>query len=98
MSQVNGTTPHLLSANPPLDESHQACADLLADALEEAIRGRIKSVAIVVCMDDGMATVMAGKDGAALNIGCDDLKKKIHGAMFEDGNVARKKSAIMRAR
>ncbi len=94
---VNGTVP-LISATPPLDEMRKACVELLADALEEATKGRIKSVAIVVCMDDGIATVMAGKDGAALNIGCDDLKNKIHAAMFEDGNVARKKSAIMRAR
>lgn len=98
MTQVNGTVPHILPAQPPLNEMQQACADLLADALEEAMRGRIKSVAVVVCMDDGIATVMAGKDGAALNIGCDDLKKKIHAAMFEDGNMARKKSAIVRAR
>ena len=97
MSQKNGSG-MLLSAAPPLDESRRACVDLLADALEEATRGKIKSVAIVVCMDEGMATVMAGKDGAALNIGCDDLKMKIHAAMFQDGNVGRKKSAIVRAR
>jgi hypothetical protein len=97
MSQHNSST-FILPARPPLDESRQACIDLLADALDEATKGKIKSVAIVVCMDDGMATVMAGKDGAALNLGCDDLKKKIHGAVFEDGNAARKRSAIMRAR
>lgn len=97
MSQTNGSG-ILLSAAAPLDESRQACVELLADALEEATKGKIKSVAIVVCMDEGMATVMAGKDGAALNIGCDDLKKKIHAAMFEEGNVARKRSAIVRAR
>lgn len=98
MSQVNGTIPHILSPTPPLDESRQSCVDLLADALEEAAKGKIKSVAIVVCVDEGIATVMAGKDGAALNIGCDDLKKKIHYEMFERGNVERKKSAIVRAR
>ena len=95
MSQVNGSTPHILPAKPPLDESRQACVELLTDALEEAVKGRIKSVAIVVAMDEGIATVMAGKDGAVLNIGCDDIKRKIHAAMFEDGNVARKRSAIL---
>lgn len=97
MAAVNGTVP-LISATPPLDDMRKACVELLADALEEATKGRIRAVAIVVCMDDGIATVMAGKDGGALNVGCDDLKHKIHAAMFEDGNVARKKSAIMRAR
>ena len=83
---------------PAFDEMQQGCIDLLSDALEEAMKGRITSVAIVVCMDNGIATVMAGKNGGALNIGCDDLKKKIHAAMFEDGNVASKKSNIVRVR
>lgn len=95
---VNGISP-IIGAKPALNEMQQACVDMLSDALEEAIKGRISSIAIVVCMDDGMATVMAGSNGAALNIGCDDLKKKIHAAMFEDGNVASKrKSNIMRVR
>jgi hypothetical protein len=89
-------------SKPPIafDEMQQGCIDVLTDALEEAMRGRITSVALVVCMDDGIATVMAGKNGGALNIGCDDLKKKIHAAMFEDGNVARakQKTNILRVR
>lgn len=97
MAAVNGTVP-LISATPPLDDMRKACVELLADALDEATKGRISSVAIVVCMDDGIATNMAGVNGMALNLGCDDLKKKIHAEIFEGGNVARKKSAIMRAR
>lgn len=82
-----------------LDKYQRDCVEVLADALEEANRGRISSVAVVVCMDDGIATVMAGKNGGALNIGCDDLKKKIHAAMFEDGNTgARKRAAVLRPR
>ena len=92
------TSPIIIPTNKPLDEAHQNCVDVLSDALEEAVKGRISSVALVVCMDDGIATVMAGKNGGALNIGCDDLKMKIHAAMFEDGNVAKKKSQIVRAR
>jgi hypothetical protein len=75
----------ILTSPKPLSDMQQNCVDVLADALEEANKGRITSVAIVVCMDEGIATVMAGKNGGALNIGCDDLKKKIHAAMFEDG-------------
>lgn len=84
-----------------LDEMQQSCVDLLSDALEQAMAGRISSVAIVVCMDDGIATVMAGKQGTALNIGCDDLKHKIHASMFEDGNLAsarRPKPSILKVR
>lgn len=76
-----------------LDEMQQSCVDLLSDALEQALSGRISSVAIVVCMDDGIATVMAGRNGGALNIGCDDLKHKIHASMFVDGNLVRKPKA-----
>ena len=94
---VNGSSGVLRAANT-LDDMQQACVDLLSDALEEATKGRINSVAIVVCMDGGIATVMAGRNGGALNIGCDDLKKKIHAAMFEDGNVAQKKSSILQVR
>ena len=96
MTNMNGAGPVHLSATPPLDEMKQACADLLSDALEEALKGKIRSVAIVVAMNDGIATVMAGRDGAVLNIGCDDLKHKIHQAMFVDGNVARRKSNIIK--
>jgi len=79
----------LIGLKPTLDEYQQGCVDLLTDALEEAVKGRITSLAMVVCMDDGIATVMAGKNGGALNVGCDDLKMKIHSAMFNDGNLAR---------
>ena len=98
MSGVNGTVP-LIGAKPPLDEMRQACVDVLTDALEEALAGNITSVALVVCMKDGVGTTMAGTNGLALNMGCDRLKREIYGAIFEDGNVApAKKSAIMRAR
>ena len=93
------SSPIIFPPTKPLAEGQQACVDVLTDALEEAVKGRINSVALVVCMDGGIATVMAGKNGGALNIGCDDLKHKIHAAMFEDGNVAgKKRSQIVRAR
>lgn len=95
---MNGNKPTLITQGPPLLEPmQQACVDVLTDALEEAIKGRISSVALVVCMDDGIGTTMAGTKGLALNIGCDKLKNEIREAIFEDGNVARRKSSILRA-
>lgn len=95
---MNGNKPTLITQGPQvLEPMQQACVDLLTDALEEAMKGRVSSIAMVVCMDGGIATVMAGINGLALNIGCDDLKLKIHAEMFEDGNVAKKKSSILRA-
>ena len=96
---MNDGIPLIGAAKPPLGKMQQDCLNVLTDAMEEAVKGRISSVALVVCMDDGIATVMAGLNGGALNIGCDDLKKKIHAAMFEDGNVAgKRRSNIVRAR
>ncbi len=90
----------LMPPNAALDEMQQSCVDLLTDALEEAMKGRISAVALVVCMDDGIATVMAGRNGGALNLGCDDLKHKIRASMFEDGNIAarRPKPSILKVR
>ena len=93
---MTNASPSILSATLGLSADQQSCVDLLSDALEEALKGRISSIAIVVCMDDGIATVMAGKNGGALNVGCDDLKHKIHAAMFVDGNVAGKKASVIR--
>ena len=95
MSNANPTT---LSPTFGLSEDQKACVEVLADALEMANVGRISSVAIVVCLDDGIATVIAGKNGGALNVGCDDLKHKIHASIFIDGNVARKKASVIRVR
>lgn len=95
---MTGNKPTLITQAPPvLEPMKQACVDMLSDALEEAIKGRISSIAMVVCMDDGIATVMTGMNGGALNLGCDDLKMKIHAEMFTDGNVAKRKSSILRA-
>ena len=92
MTTRNGAV--LLGQN--LGESERACIELLEETLELAAEGKIMSVAIVACMPDGIATVMAGKHAGDLNLGCDDLKRKIYRAIFEDGNVA-PRSRIVRA-
>ena len=50
----------------PLDEAQLACVDLLAQALTEAKEGKIDSVAIIVCMEGGYASVMAGYNAGGL--------------------------------
>lgn len=94
-------TPTILPGPVPgLNPMQQACVSLLTDALEEAMKGRISSIAIVVCMDEGIGTNMAGTNGLALNIGCDKLKREILEAIFVDGNVAgkAKKPHILRVK
>jgi hypothetical protein len=92
---MNGT-PLIGLGKPKLDERQQACVDLLSDALEEALKGRVTSAALVVCMDDGIGTNMAGVNGLGLNIGCDKLKREILEAIFIDGNVRPGKGKIVR--
>ena len=94
---MTNSTP-IIMTSPKLSDDQQACVDLLADALENATNGRISAVAIVVCMDDGIAPAMAGKNAGGLNCGLDQLKHQIRAALFEDGNLARRKSGIVRAR
>ena len=89
--------PHLIDAKPPLNEDQAYCASLLREALELAEAGKVNSVAMVVCMEGGWATVMGGKRAGDLNLGCDDIKAKILAEVIK-GNVARAKSNILRVR
>ena len=97
---VNGSNPTLIMPDPgpSLTKEQQDCVDVLSNALEEALKGNITTVGVVACFLDGIAATMAGKNGAALNIACDHLKRQIYGAMFEDGNVAPRRSSIVRTR
>jgi len=79
----------------------QQCADALSDALELALQGKIESLAIVVCMNDGVAPVMCGKNAGGLLLGATQLIHNIRSEVFERGNLATKavkKPVILRAR
>lgn len=96
MDIANGNIP-ILGQTPKLGESEQACVELLQETLDLALEGKIASVGIVVCMDGGYASVMAGSKAADLNLGVDSLKRKIIDAV-EQGNVKRRSGGIMRVR
>ena len=66
-----------------LTEDQKAVVDLLKEALAQALEGSVTSIGIVVCMKTGYATVMAGRQAADLNLGCDELKRKILIAVTE---------------
>ncbi len=88
MTLING-----LGRQPILGSAEQACVDLLEETLELAKEGKITSIGIIVCMQGGYATVMAGKQAGDLNMGADSLKHKIISAV-EGGNVARPSSIL----
>lgn len=73
--------PRIIGAAMPEDQA--AIVDLLKEALAQALEGNIKTVAVIACMEGGFATVMAGRQAADLNLGCDELKRKILDAITE---------------
>jgi hypothetical protein len=60
-----------------LTDTQRDCVDKLREALEQAEAGNISSIALVVCMKKGYATIVGGTQAADLNLGCDSLKRKI---------------------
>ena len=88
--------PILLSPNP-LSEAQLDCIEKLAECLEEAKKGNIYTVGIVVCMKQGFATTIGGTDAGSLNLGCDALKMRILQNVSDEG-LKRPPSSIIRGR
>lgn len=80
--------PHALTA------SQKSCVDALTDALEEAMKGKITSLALVVCMEDGIAPIMAGTQAGDLMLGLKRLEQNILAEIFERGNVSKPSSIL----
>ena len=80
-----------------LDEYQVACVDLLKEALAQALEGNVHGLALVLCMNGGWATNIAGNRPGDLNLGCDDLKAKILDAVL-NAPKTRATSRIVRGR
>lgn len=74
-------TPRIIGA--PMPEDQAIIIDLLKETLAEALEGKIKTIGIIACFDDGFGSVMAGKQAGALNLACDELKSKILAAVLD---------------
>jgi hypothetical protein len=77
MTLINSRHPKIIGAEPKLSEDQVAVIDLLKEALAQALAGEITSIGIVCCMKNGYAHVMAGRQAADLNMGCDSMKLEI---------------------
>ena len=82
----------LIGIKPKLNEDQVAVVDVCKELLAQALEGQITSVGIVACMGSGYATVMAGRQAADLNLGCDSLKMKILDAVEAAGAQKMKRS------
>ena len=90
--------PRILKPNGVvLTQDQIEIVDILKETLAQALEGNFKSIGIVVCMADGFASVMCGRQAADLNLACDDLKRKILIAVTE-GTAERqsRQSSILR--
>jgi hypothetical protein len=77
--------PTLISSQPKLTDAQIQIVDILKETLAQALEGKINTIGIIVCFDNGFASVMGGTMAGALNLGCDDLKAKILGAVVGAG-------------
>ena len=76
----------LINPNPVLlTEDQVQIVDILKETLAQALEGKINTIGIVACFENGFASVMGGTMAGALNLGCDDLKAKILGAVIHAG-------------
>ncbi len=76
------TGPKIITPNK-LSQDQIEIVELLKETLAQALEGNFTTIGIVVCMKDGFASVMSGRQAADLNLACDDLKYKIHAAVTE---------------
>jgi hypothetical protein len=81
-----------------MNDNQLACIDVLRDALREAEAGNVSACAVVLCMTGGWASVVAGERAGDLNLGCDDVKKKILNAVVNNASLNQKKANILRVK
>lgn len=77
MDLYNNAGPTIIGGQQKLSSDQYAVIDLVKETLAQALAGEITSIGIVVCMRGGYAHVMAGRQAADLNLGCDSLKLAI---------------------
>ena len=51
--------------------------DMIKELLALCLEGKITTVGIVGCREDGFFSAMRGRQAADLNLACDELKKRI---------------------
>jgi hypothetical protein len=88
----------ILLSPAPLSDQQLDCIDKLAQCLEEAKKGNVFTVGIVVCMKMGFATTIGGTDAGSLNLGCDALKQRILENVVDEGRVKPGQVSIIRSR
>lgn len=71
---MNG--PKLITPNK-LSDDQVEIVDMIKELLALCLEGKITTIGIVGCREDGFFTAMRGRQAADLNLACDELKKRI---------------------
>ncbi len=91
------TGPKIIQPNKGLSEDQIDIVDMIKELLALCLEGKISTIGIVGCREDGFFTAMRGRQAADLNLACDELKKRILDEVL-DGTAERqtRRSAILR--
>lgn len=78
-----GAKPGIIGATNNPDQAQ--VIDSLKEALALALEGAVTSVGLIICMKNGYATHLAGRQASDLYMGCGSLQRKILSAVEESG-------------
>lgn len=70
------TGPKLITPNK-MSEDQIDIVDMVKELLALCLEGKITTVGIVGCRENGFFSAMRGRQAADLNLACDELKKRI---------------------
>ena len=71
------TKPTIITQPKLLTEEQLAIVDMIKELLALSLEGKITTVGIVGCREEGFFSAMRGRQAADLNLACDELKKRI---------------------
>ena len=67
----------IIKPEEPLTQDQIEIVDMVKELLALCLEGKVNTIGIVGCREDGFFTAMKGRQAADLNLACDDLKASI---------------------
>ena len=84
----------LIGVDGQLSSDQVQIVEILKETLAQALEGKITTIGVIVCFEDGFASVMGGRSAGALNMGCDEMKAKILDMVTRAGSEKVKNAAV----
>lgn len=67
----------IIKPESPLTQDQVEIVDMVKELLALCLEGKISTIGIVGCREDGFFTAMRGRQAADLNLACDQMKAEI---------------------